>query len=115
MTGLPGSEKAADVRCGRRGRTQLVAGSVATAGARSTACHPGEAALDGCHGRGQLQRTVPSQHLEIAVGMQDRQTGTDGDGADETVDQLSDISPRRRQLRLEGCGILVVGGHHLDD
>lgn len=39
---------------------------------------------------GQLQRSVSCQYVEVVVGLQQRQVGSDGNGSDEAVDQLSD-------------------------
>ena len=58
---------------------------------------------------------MAGEGVEVGVVMKDWGAGADGDGGDETVDQLADGRALSSALAIERGGILIVGRTHWYD
>jgi hypothetical protein len=62
-----------------------------------------------------LQWGMPSQHVEVAVGVQQRASGSNGDAGDEAVDHLANGLPISPTHSIQRCRLFVVGGLRGDE
>jgi len=66
---------------------------------------PADAFLCQRSGNDDLERGVTGEDVEVDVGVQDGDTGLDGGGGDEAVDERRTVSPCRRQVRYSEAAV----------
>ena len=57
-----------------------------------------------------FQFRVARQHIEIGIAMEDRNMSTNGDRANETIDQLADSLASTSAVAKQSSRVLIVGG-----